>query len=86
MSTVKAKIVKIGNSKGIRIPKTILEQCNIKDEVELEAKGDSLVIRSPHSTRKGWELAFKKMRENKDDLMVIKEELPTEWDEQEWEW
>ena len=86
MSIVKAKIVRIGNSKGIRIPKTILEQCHINDEVELETRDDCLIIKSPHSARENWENEFKKMRENKDDIMLVKEDVSAEWDEEEWEW
>jgi antitoxin MazE len=86
MSVVKAKVVRIGNSKGIRIPKTILEQCNINDEVELETRDDCLIIKSPHSVREGWEIEFKKMRKNEDDVMFVKEDVSAEWDEEEWEW
>jgi len=86
MSVVKAKLVRIGNSKGIRIPKTILEQCQIDDEVELEAKDNCLIIKSSHSPREGWETAFEKMRESKDDILLIREDVSAEWDEDEWEW
>ena len=86
MPTVKAKVVRIGNSKGIRIPKTILEQCNIYDEVELEVEDDCLIVKPPNSVRKGWEKAFKKMRHNKDDVLLVKEDVSNEWDEKEWEW
>mgnify|MGYP006286234199 FL=1 len=86
MSTVKAKVVRIGNSKGIRIPKTILEQCHINDEVELETRDDCLIIKSPHSVRENWETRFKEMRKNEDDVMFVKEDVSKEWDEEEWEW
>lgn len=86
MSIVKAKVVRIGNSKGIRIPKTILEQCHINDEVELETRDDCLIIKSTHSVRENWEIGFKEMRKNEDDVMFVKEDVCTEWDEEEWEW
>ena len=86
MSTVKTKVVRIGNSRGIRIPKVILDQCHINDEVELETKEDCLVIKSPHSTRKGWDLAFRKMHKNQEDTLMISDNIVNGFDEEEWEW
>jgi antitoxin MazE len=86
MYTVKTKIVRIGNSQGIRIPKIILDQCHINDEVELEAKEDCLIIKSPHTAREGWDLAFQKMHENQDDVLIISDVITNEFDEEDWEW
>ena len=86
MSSVKTKIVRIGNSRGIRIPKVILDQCHINEEVELEAKEDCLIIRSPHTAREGWDSAFQKMHENRDDVLIISDAIPNEFDEEDWEW
>ncbi len=88
MSTLKAKVVQIGNSKGIRIPKLLLGQCNIKNEIEIEVNGDTLILRPVQKKRKGWALAFKKMTTNKDDQLIDKDiDLqPTRWDREEWEW
>ncbi|MBN2543301.1 AbrB/MazE/SpoVT family DNA-binding domain-containing protein [bacterium] len=86
MSKVKAKIVRIGNSKGIRIPKTILEQCDFGEEVELEVDNNNLIIKPRQTARIGWEIAFKKMHKTGDDTLLIKEEIPAEWDKKEWEW
>lgn len=86
MSSVKTKVVRIGNSRGIRIPKVILDQCHINDEVELEAKEDCLIIRSPHTAREGWDLAFQKMHENRDDVLIISDAISNEFDEDDWEW
>jgi len=86
MSTLKTKVVRIGNSRGIRIPKVILDQCHINDEVELETKEGCLVIKSPHTAREGWDLAFQKMHESKDDVLVASNNITNEFDEDEWEW
>ena len=86
MSSVRAKVVRIGNSRGIRIPKVMLDQYNINDEVELEAKEDCLIIKSPHAAREGWEDAFSKMRLKQDDDLVIDDSIANEFDEDEWEW
>ena len=69
---MKAAIIPIGNSKGIRIPKTVLEQCHIEKEVFLEIKGDSIIIKPiKKQSRKGWENYFRKMKEKKDDRLII---------------
>ena len=86
-TTVKAQIIKIGNSQGIRIPKPILEQLGFKDEVELEILPDQLVIRSSHPPRSGWDEQFQAMAERGDDQLLDEEGSSlTEWDEVEWEW
>ena len=86
-NTVKTRIIKIGNSQGIRIPKLLLEQLNLTDEVELEVQENALVVRPHHHPRHGWEDQFKAMAERGDD-QLIDGDLPglTEWDEDEWEW
>jgi len=66
-NTVKSRIVKIGNSKAIRIPKRILEQLGWGEEVELSVHWDQLVIRSTRRPRSGWEEQFKRMAERGDD-------------------
>lgn len=64
-------IVKIGNSKGIRLSKTILERYNIKDTVELIMEKGYLIIKPKESPRRGWEKAFKKMGDEQDDELLI---------------
>ena len=86
MSSVKTKDIRIGNSRGIRIPKVILDQYHIKDEVELETKEDCVIIKSSHIAREGWGQAFNKMHENQEDVLLIDDRLTNEYDEDEWEW
>jgi len=86
MSSVKTKVVRIGNSRGIRIPKVILDQYHINDEVELETKEDYVIIKSSHTAREGWDQAFRKMHENQEDTLLIDDRLRNEFDEEEWEW
>ena len=57
-------VIQIGNSKGIRLSKTLLEKYNIKDTVELVLEKGYIIIRPKALPRKGWEKAFKKMHEN----------------------
>jgi len=88
MNTVtKTRIIKIGNSKGIRIPKLLLEQVDLGEEVELEVKEGQLVIRSAQSPRQGWEEQFEAMARHGDDKLLDGEVLNlTSWDTDEWEW
>jgi antitoxin MazE len=64
-------VIRIGNSKGIRLSKTLLEKYNIKDQVELELEKDQIIIKPKKEPRKGWEKAFKAMHENKDDEILM---------------
>jgi len=64
-------VVKIGNSKGIRLSKTLIEKCNLKDTVELVLEKGYIIIKPKAEPRKGWEKAFKKMHENGDDRFLI---------------
>ena len=81
---MKASIIQIGNSKGLRIPKPILEQCGFGSEVELEVQDRKLIVKPHASVRKDWAKAFEKMARNGDDQLL---EFPSgQWDEEEWEW
>jgi len=71
MDTVEVSVIKIGNSKGIRLSKTLLEKYNIQDTVELILEKGHIVIKPLSRPRKGWEEAFKKMAENGDDRLLI---------------
>jgi len=87
MNSIKVKIIRIGNSKGIRLSKSLIEQYNMKDEVFLEPKKDSIVIRPVEKPRAGWEESFEKMRLKGDDVLLDKEtEIDSEWNEEEWKW
>ena len=82
---MRAKIIQIGNSRGIRIPKPILEQCGIEDCVELEIHDHELVIRTKKKPREGWNGQYERMADSGDDQLLIAEE-PNQWDEEGWEW
>jgi len=85
MNTVKTRIIKIGNSRGIRIPKLLIEQVGIGTEVEIAVEKDQLVIRSTSSPRQGWDAQFRAMAEHDDDRLLDTPVL-TEWDSSEWKW
>jgi len=83
---MRARIVKIGNSQGIRIPKPLLDQTGIVEDVELEVR-ENQIIRPVSNPRSGWEAAFSKMSELGDDVLVDgMGTISHSWDEEEWEW
>jgi antitoxin MazE len=84
---MKSKLVRIGNSRGVRLPKTVLEQCGFEDIVELDVQDNRVVIRPANESRSGWDEAFAKMAEHGDDkLLDTDADLRTDWDETEWRW
>jgi antitoxin MazE len=84
---LKTRIIKIGNSQGIRIPKLFLEQTQLHDAVELELQPDQIVIRSARRVRDGWDVAFQAMAAQGDDLLLDPEPVASiDWDEDEWVW
>jgi len=79
------KVVRIGNSKGIRVPKAILEQCQIEDQVELEIEDGRIILEPKRKTpRQGWGKAFRAMATARDDALLIDDGLDIEADQ--WEW
>jgi len=83
---MKVRIVPIGNSQGIRIPKPLLEQTGMSGEVEIFAERDSLVIRPAKRPRANWAAAFRKMADRGDDALLDETPNLSEWDKDEWEW
>ena len=81
---MKAQIIQIGNSQGIRIPKTMLEETKIAGEVELEICPEGILIRNISKPRSGWDEAFKKLAETDDDAPRIVQ--TSAFDEKEWQW
>ena len=82
---MKARIVRIGNSQGVRIPKLLLEQTGLRDEVELTVEGSRLVIAPAREPRQGWEEAFAAMHAAGEDVL-LDEPISTRFDDEEWEW
>jgi antitoxin MazE len=84
---MKTQIVRIGNSRGVRIPKPLLEQTGLQGEVDIRVAGSSLVIRRAAKAREGWAAAFQEMARRGDDRPL--DDVPptlSRWDEDQWEW
>ena len=73
-------IIKIGNSKGVRIPKSILELCGLMGRVKMHTQGNKLII-EPIRNRENWEALYKK-NAKKEELEFIS----NKWDDNEWQW
>ena len=84
-TVVKTRIVKIGNSRGIRIPKVWLEMLGLNDEVVMTVESNKLIIKPIIHPRDGWAEQFQTMAELHDDEL-LDGEIPTKWDVEEWEW
>jgi len=82
---IRSKVVKIGNSRGIRIPRTLLEQAGLVDEVEMTVEGNRLIVHAARQPRAGWAVRFAEMSAKGDDR-ILDEAAPTQWDEDEWTW
>jgi len=84
---LKTRIVKIGNSQGIRIPKLLLQQSNLGKEIELELRAGQIILRPSYQTRQNWEKQFQAMADLGDDQLLDSNILsPTTWEAEEWEW
>jgi antitoxin MazE len=84
---MRASIVRIGNSQGIRIPKVVLEQTRLHGEVDLEVKDDKIIISPVKKPRQDWDRQFKLMAARGDDKLIDSEVVSlTSFDAEEWEW
>lgn len=77
---MRTKIIRIGNSRGICIPKILLEQSRLEEDVELEVTDKKIIIRSASQHRQGWEEKFKQMAQHKDDKPDKTAPIQTRWE------
>jgi antitoxin MazE len=85
-TSVKGRIIKIGNSQGIIIPKLLLEQSGISENVKIEVRDNQIVITAVSHARTGWAENFAQMSGNVDEDILLGSFITTIWDEEEWEW
>lgn len=79
------RIVRIGNSQGIRVPKAVLEQAELPEEVALRAEPGRLIVTAAHQPRAGWADAARDMHARGDDYLLDQPQS-TGFDREEWEW
>jgi antitoxin MazE len=82
---IKTRIIQIGNSRGIRVPKVLLDQAQLPEEVELHATPGRLVVRAARQPRAGWLEAARAMRQRAEDEL-LDEPTPTRFEDEDWEW
>lgn len=83
--TTTTRIVRIGNSRGIRVPKGLLEQAQLPEEVELQAEHGRLIVRAARGPRTGWAEAAAAMRAEGEDRL-LDPPTATRFDTREWKW
>jgi len=83
---MKTTLIPIGNSRGVRIPKPLIDQCGLAGVIEMDVQDRTILIHSPRQPRTGWETAFKQMAQAGDDKLLDSQVLATRWDDEEWEW
>lgn len=83
---MKALIRKIGNSKGIILPKEVIERCKLQGEVEITVSDDQIVIKAISSKRSSWEASFKKAEGKDEGVLENADLIQNEWDKEEWKW
>jgi antitoxin MazE len=82
---MKTRLIRIGNSRGVRLPKTIITQAGLTEEVELGVRDGAVVIARVTTTRSGWAAAAREMRQRDEDRLLAPP-TPTRFDEEEWKW
>ena len=82
---MKTRIVRIGNSRGVRLPKVVLEEAQLADEVELRAERGRIVISAARRPRAGWAEAARRMRARGED-QLLDSPVATRFDRKDWQW
>jgi antitoxin MazE len=82
---MKTHLIRVGNSRGIRLPKPLISQAGLTDEVELHIRDGAIVIESASSPRVGWSKAAEAMHERAEDVLLMPSN-PTRFDEKDWKW
>ena len=82
---MKTRLVRIGNSRGIRVPKMLLDEAQLPEEVELQAEHGRLIVRAAQGPRAGWAAAARAMHARDDD-QLLDAPTRTRFDERDWQW
>jgi len=82
---MKARLIRIGNSRGVRLPKPVIEQAGLTGEVELRVRQGSITILPKAGRRSGWAEAAQRLSADGEDRLLDRP-TPTRFDEEEWEW
>jgi antitoxin MazE len=83
---MKVNLIPIGNSKGVRIPASVIKACGLSDELEMRVENGVILLAPARHVREGWGAAFHKMAAAEDDTPVIPEALDNAFDTEDWTW
>jgi antitoxin MazE len=83
---MKVSLISIGNSKGVRIPASVIRECGLGAELELRVKNGSVVLSPARAVRGGWSDAFRRMAAEGDDAPLLPEDVGTQFDAEDWTW
>lgn len=83
---MKTELVQIGNSRGIRIPKPLIEQRGLSPRVELRVQNNCLIISRERKPRQGWEEAFRATSPATQDEILLETGVTSDFDSKEWQW
>jgi antitoxin MazE len=82
---MKAKLIQIGNSRGVRLPKPLIQDARLEDEVDIQLRDGSIVITPTRKMRAGWSESARLLHDRKQDLLIYSPSR-TKFDETEWRW
>ena len=83
---MKVNLVPIGNSKGVRIPASVIKECGLGDELELRVENGVIVLAPVRGVRAGWDEAFERMAAAGGDAPMIPDTLENAFDAEGWTW
>jgi antitoxin MazE len=83
---MKSDLQRIGNSKGVVIPKAILDKCGFDRQVDMRVEGNKLILTPARSVREGWSQAFERAAKAAPDELLLPDDLNEHWDSEEWTW
>lgn len=83
---MKVNLVSIGNSKGVRIPASVIKECGLGNELEMRVENGVVVLAPVRGVREGWDVAFEKMATAGDDAPMNPDALENDFDIKDWTW
>ena len=83
---MRTELIRIGNSRGIRIPKPLIDHCGFEGSVELSVKNECLLVSPGRKLRQGWNEAFEKAGKADNDALLLEPMRSNKFDRTEWKW
>ena len=84
--SIKLELIRIGNSKGLRLPSWLIETLGFEKTINVVIAKDQLILSPDKKKREGWDQSFQRMAKNSDDVLLDKEFIENDWDKEDWTW